>query len=356
MDEIAEITDYIQDEAGMDADVIWGHGKDETLGEKLSIAIIATGFQSTPDTGVGQKVPERVKRNLNDEVNTNITAPIESPTQTGLPKGEAPVLEETEDSDNNDLLLDDVQISDVNSNSSEDQTELPTVETESQQGFVFDMTPKNDQTVEDTSNDPDVKRYILEDDAESSTLDTWVESGLKGNQEEVDSWNDSSEKEQEKEWQPILKDTSETEKEDEEIVEESTMENDQLSVEDEVTEPMSGNTDDVAQTSENWNNEPDAGKEELHEENEIESNVSKEEQEQLAEERIARIKRISLKLKTPSGIADLEDEPAYKRRNIKLDDVEASDETPESRLSLGENEDGTTGLSSGNSFLHDNVD
>ena len=72
--------------------------------------------------------------------------------------------------------------------------------------------------------------------------------------------------------------------------------------------------------------------------------------------KLARIKRISLKLKTPSGIADLEDEPAYKRRNIKLDDVEASDESAESRLSLGENEDGTTGLSSGNSFLHDNVD
>ena len=29
MDEIAEITDYIQEEAGSTADVIWGHGKDE---------------------------------------------------------------------------------------------------------------------------------------------------------------------------------------------------------------------------------------------------------------------------------------------------------------------------------------
>ncbi|MDA8715474.1 cell division protein FtsZ, partial [Flavobacteriales bacterium] len=37
MDEITEITDYIQDEAGMDADVIWGHGQDEELGDKLSI-------------------------------------------------------------------------------------------------------------------------------------------------------------------------------------------------------------------------------------------------------------------------------------------------------------------------------
>ena len=355
MDEIAEITDYIQDEAGMDADVIWGHGKDETLGEKLSIAIIATGFKMTPDTGVGQKAPERVKRNLNDEVKTNITAPIESPTQTGLPKGEAPVLEEPEVSDNNDLLLDDVQIPDVGSNSSEEQAELPGIETESQPGFVFDMTAKKDETAEDASSDPDVKRYVLEDDAESSTLDTWVESGLKGSQEEVGSWKDSSEKEEEKEWQPILKDAADTEKEDEKIAEESAMENDHLPLEDELAEPLTGNSDDVVQSSENWNQEQETIPE-SQVEIESESTISKEEQEQLAEERIARIKRISLKLKTPSGIADLEDEPAYKRRNIKLDDVEASDESAESRLSLGENEDGTTGLSSGNSFLHDNVD
>ena len=84
--------------------------------------------------------------------------------------------------------------------------------------------------------------------------------------------------------------------------------------------------------------------------------VSREDQELLAEERIARIKKISLKLKTPSGIADLEGEPAYKRRNIQLSDVERSDEDSASRMSLGENNEGKTGLSSGNSFLHDNVD
>lgn len=51
MDEITEITDFIQDEAGSTADVIWGHGHDATLGDKLSITIIATGFNSNPITG-----------------------------------------------------------------------------------------------------------------------------------------------------------------------------------------------------------------------------------------------------------------------------------------------------------------
>src|SRR5690606_37139401 len=44
--------DYIQDEAGSTADVIWGHGYDETLGDAMGITIIATGFNSAPDTGV----------------------------------------------------------------------------------------------------------------------------------------------------------------------------------------------------------------------------------------------------------------------------------------------------------------
>ena len=48
MDEITEITDYIQQECGSqnEADVIWGNGKDDSLDDKISITIIATGFNS----------------------------------------------------------------------------------------------------------------------------------------------------------------------------------------------------------------------------------------------------------------------------------------------------------------------
>ena len=48
MDEITEITDYVQQECGSDneADVIWGNGTDESLGNKIGITIIATGFSS----------------------------------------------------------------------------------------------------------------------------------------------------------------------------------------------------------------------------------------------------------------------------------------------------------------------
>ncbi len=49
MDEIEEITEYIQSKASVDgvkANLIWGNGFDESLGEALSVTIIATGFEN----------------------------------------------------------------------------------------------------------------------------------------------------------------------------------------------------------------------------------------------------------------------------------------------------------------------
>ena len=61
-------------------------------------------------------------------------------------------------------------------------------------------------------------------------------------------------------------------------------------------------------------------------------------------------------MKTPSGITDLEKEPAYKRRQISLDSIPHSSENTMSRFTLSEDEDGTPKLKDDNSFLHDNVD
>jgi cell division protein FtsZ len=67
MDEISDITDYIQEEAGSTADVIWGHGYDESLGDKLCVTIIATGFNTTPHTGLSMKAPKKNIMNLEDD-------------------------------------------------------------------------------------------------------------------------------------------------------------------------------------------------------------------------------------------------------------------------------------------------
>jgi cell division protein FtsZ len=48
-DEVTEITDYIQAEAGQNAEIIWGNGVDESLGSNISITLIATGFEAPED-------------------------------------------------------------------------------------------------------------------------------------------------------------------------------------------------------------------------------------------------------------------------------------------------------------------
>lgn len=46
MDEITDVTNYISGLTGGNTDIIWGMGPDESLGENLSITLIATGFES----------------------------------------------------------------------------------------------------------------------------------------------------------------------------------------------------------------------------------------------------------------------------------------------------------------------
>lgn len=50
MDEIFEITEFVQQEAGENANLIWGNCYDERLGDKISVTIIATGFESNRKT------------------------------------------------------------------------------------------------------------------------------------------------------------------------------------------------------------------------------------------------------------------------------------------------------------------
>lgn len=52
MDEIFEITEFVQEEAGYGTDLIWGNCFDETLGEGISVTVIATGFEHNPGNKV----------------------------------------------------------------------------------------------------------------------------------------------------------------------------------------------------------------------------------------------------------------------------------------------------------------
>lgn len=71
MDEVATITDYIQDEAGLTAEIIWGNGMDEELGDSISVTVVATGFarnsivENSAKTEASRQ-PAKVVHELND--------------------------------------------------------------------------------------------------------------------------------------------------------------------------------------------------------------------------------------------------------------------------------------------------
>ena len=48
--EIGEIIETLQEKAGQEADIIWGNGYDERLGDKISVTILATGFDTNPNS------------------------------------------------------------------------------------------------------------------------------------------------------------------------------------------------------------------------------------------------------------------------------------------------------------------
>jgi len=73
-------------------------------------------------------------------------------------------------------------------------------------------------------------------------------------------------------------------------------------------------------------------------------------------ERIKKLRELSTKIKTRPGLTELENEPAYLRRNVVLDNVVPSSETNISRYTLNEGDDNKGELKSNNSFLHDKPD
>lgn len=88
MDEIGEITDYVQEEAGYGTDLVWGNCSDSSLGEKISITLIATGFGEGGNKRGQVTVEEKIIVSLDDEENSR----IEKVVTTGHAKGDKAMM------------------------------------------------------------------------------------------------------------------------------------------------------------------------------------------------------------------------------------------------------------------------
>ncbi len=296
MDEITEITDYIQEAAGATADVIWGHGLDSSLGEKISITLIAAGLKDVPLNGF-EKAPERKVVDLHGENNKEITSlltnPVSSVEGSGNSKdafSEEPFLKSEQITDNT------IPAESISQNFGEKKS--------------FDLFESaveiNPSAILDVNEDTNFVEEI-----------TFLENEITSNSEEKDVQPEFS-------WDIGVSNSDASEsstkiEEKEEIV--------RHMLEDEVIMELDSEV----------------------------KHTTPEEQQKIAQERSFKIMEYTNKLKNAEGIADFENEPAYVRRNISLNQSIPSSEESVSRFGLSEEEDGKSGLRS-NNFLHDNVD
>lgn len=274
MDELGEITDYLQEAAGQTADIIKGYGIDETLGNKVNVTLIATGFSSAPVTAFAEKKAEKIIRRLDENTNQAPAASISTPA----PVSSRPV----------------------------------------------ESAPVN------VSTPPPIVHHLVE---ETKPV------------EEVKPVENKTEEQpkQEKAPEPFMKTTEVTNQTDIEfeIVKKAPVEN--VPPVNQVPPPAAPVVPPVQQNK-------------VESDNSLADPVVNEEQKKKAQERIEKLKQLSYKLRTPSGLNEMENEPAYKRRNVELENTPHSSESSVSRYTLSEGEDKKTELKPNNGFLHDNVD
>ncbi|MFZ9056970.1 MAG: cell division protein FtsZ [Flavobacteriaceae bacterium] len=67
IDEIGEINDFIQDEAGHNANIIMGVGEDESLDAAISVTVIATGFNADQQHEIVNSEAKKIIHNLEED-------------------------------------------------------------------------------------------------------------------------------------------------------------------------------------------------------------------------------------------------------------------------------------------------
>ncbi len=85
MDELTIITEYIQEMAGDDADVIFGHGVDADLGNNIRVTVIATGFEESSENGLHIE-PKRKVFNLDSKKEVTMFEEVSEPKPMAEPE------------------------------------------------------------------------------------------------------------------------------------------------------------------------------------------------------------------------------------------------------------------------------
>ena len=84
IDEIGEINEYIQSEAGNGANIIMGVGEDNNLGEAISVTVIATGFDQEQQNNIVNTESKKIIHTLEEEQRAAINLSPEKPSFQSL--------------------------------------------------------------------------------------------------------------------------------------------------------------------------------------------------------------------------------------------------------------------------------
>lgn len=395
LDEIGEISDYIQEEAGHSANIIMGVGEDETLNDAIGVTIIATGFNAEQQNEIVNTEAKKIIHTLEEEqkaeqeLNTKVTASqIEIPAfqKPEQKKEEPPVIKHT--------LFEDELEEILPRTSTETFVEKNEILFE---GFIETTQLLKDINVEATPidihylaefeqlqiNEIEVSDFIIIEKQESITNIHEVDSQEEENtqEEQILMFDLPLEPSRDKKTPVIVQSTIE-----EEVPEILVKDVEDIEVQATEIVPVTEisnqgikrySLDDYEAIEKQFNDAKPIKKEDAAAEEElqfttkivepVETDTVKEESldplnapiskliSDRTEERKRKMKEFNYQFRnSASKIDEIEKQPAYKRMGIQLDEVNEN-EPKLSRTSVN-SEDDDIDLRSNNSFLHDNVD
>ena len=380
IDEIGEINDHIQNEAGHGANIIMGVGEDETLEESIAVTIIATGFNIEQQDEISNTETKKVVHSLSEdqELDGQVKEPvIIAPIIELKEKKETPVVRHTLDLDN-DEDDESLSIQQKIEKPSYNIDLVPTTEIIKSINVVYDEVSANIEDDEDFIIKPVTRMSAdLEPMTDVEVISDYIEEEqqitltfdmpLSSNKDEVDKKKEGV----------ISYDLTDDLTHDDVknipvndyveliTVTETNEEGDVRYVLDDYAE-VESSMNQKQKTPEVLEEDQDV----IFERKVVTNLISKEEEAQeidpmntpisellkeRADERRRKMKDFNYKFNS-AKIEDIEKVPAYKRQGVDLNEAKHSSETDLSRTSIGLDDNDDIQLRSNNSFLHDNVD
>ncbi|WP_300434068.1 cell division protein FtsZ [Christiangramia sp.] len=383
IDEIGEINDHIQAEAGHSANIIMGVGEDEALEDAIAVTIIATGFDVEQQNEITNTETKKIIHTLEDEqkaeqeLTTKKSAPISKVTNSPV-------------NPNNELQFDEPG-KDEKIVHTLDETEEEVDEVGNIHKRVDDMlkTPDFARKLEVTYEEVDPEEFIITDMSEEvKAMEVNEPEEVKNDNEDqfMFTFDMPTNKEEEtpksaSKNQEVTRHSLEEEEIEEEaknirvneaveivpVTESSTQGVKRYSLDDymEIEQklenskaPKKAQEKDETIAFEKRTVAPAPEKENAGDGHDpFDNPISSEVVRQRTAERKAKMKEFNYKFRTGGSaqIDEIEKQPAYKRAGIELDNSKPG-EGKLSRTSIDQDENNDLHFRKNNSFLHDNVD